>query len=151
MKIYHARQKPELLEEAYRLFCEHRYRAWQLATFKSAFMADVSLISIDVVDTKTQLCGYLLARISLDEAEIDDISVCKQYRRLGYASSLLSELISTLETKQIKRILLEVNSNNSHAISLYQRFGFRQIGMRKNYYDVQDNQKEDALVMLRES
>lgn len=150
MKICQAKLKSELLHQAYQLFCEHRYHAWQLSTFKHAFMAEESLVSFEVNDSKTCLCGYLLARINIDEAEIDDICISKNYRRLGHASKLLSEFIIKLENKHIKHVFLEVNANNSNAISLYKRFGFNQVGTRKNYYDVHDNKKADALVMLRE-
>ena len=52
----------------------------------------------------------------------------------GKGKFLLKSLISLLKQKNYNRILLEVNTNNSGAVSFYERFGFKDISIRKNYY-----------------
>lgn len=146
-----AKQKPVLLNQAYELFCEHRYQAWQLSTFESAFLAEDSLIAYETVLSKERLCGYLLVRVNADEAEIDDIAICRASRRLGIASMLLKKFIDKMKLIHVNRILLEVNRNNVNAIALYKSFGFTQIGIRKAYYKEAENTFSDAIVMSRQT
>lgn len=53
--------------------------------------------------------------------------------------------------QNIPRILLEVRPSNTSALSLYQKLGYEQIGLRKNYYPAneQTGAREDALVMAK--
>ncbi len=60
---------------------------------------------------------------------------------------LLSELIKEAGESGIKKIFLEVRESNIPAISLYNGFGFKQVGMRKDYYE---KPVENALLMLKE-
>ena len=61
-------------------------------------------------------------------------------RNQGIASSLLSYIIRKIDYNKIN---LEVNENNKTALNLYRKFGFKNVGQRKNYY----NGKEDAILM----
>ena len=79
-----------------------------------------------------------------DEAEILIFGVHPEVRRQGIGQALLEHMRQILETSGCRAIFLEVRKSNVAAISLYQRFGFRETGMRKSYYA--DN-GEDALVM----
>ena len=55
----------------------------------------------------------------------------------------------SLAGEGIKEIFLEVAVDNTHAINLYKRHGFQQVGLRPNYY-VRGDVKTDALVMRAE-
>ena len=71
-----------------------------------------------------------------------NLVVKKSARNLGIGSLLLKHLFSELEKQKITTIHLEVASNNSTAIHLYQKFGFAQVGIRKGYY-----KQADAILM----
>ena len=60
----------------------------------------------------------------------------KKKRKLGYASKLLTNIPNFLQNKTMKKIYLEVASNNYQAINLYKKNNFRQNGYRKNYYNI---------------
>ena len=56
------------------------------------------------------------------------------YRRNHLADRMLKKAFEKLETNGVKRVLLEVREGNNAAITLYKKYGFEQIGKRKNYY-----------------
>ena len=70
----------------------------------------------------------------------------KTKRNLGFAKILLKELIDLSKNNNCKTITLEVNENNKYAICLYESYGFKQIGLRKKYYNNTDN----AILMSKE-
>ena len=78
--------------------------------------------------------GYLDFSIIYDRMEIDNLFVKEEYRGLGIATKLMSHVISiAIETRMIN-ITLEVRSDNKKAIYLYNKYGFKQVAIRKNYY-----------------
>ena len=54
------------------------------------------------------------------------------------------KILKIAKEKNLERIILEVRATNEPALSLYKRKGFKELGIRKNFYD---NPKEDALLM----
>ena len=92
------------------------------------------------------LLGYVVLQCSGDEAELINIAVRKGKRKLGIGSALLSKTVDVAVGLDVKKLFLEVRSSNQQAISLYERFGFDQVGMRKNYYS---NPREDAQILCR--
>jgi ribosomal-protein-alanine N-acetyltransferase len=88
--------------------------------------------------------GYVMARISGEEAEILNLAVLPSCRRRGIARCLLEEALAAVATAGVREAYLEVRQSNAEAISLYQAFGFRPVGVRPDYYR---NPLEDALVL----
>lgn len=74
-----------------------------------------------------------------------NIVVKKDQRNLGIGSKLLEEIIKKAIEINSKTITLEVNENNLPAIKLYEKYGFKQIGLRKKYYNNTDN----AIIMTK--
>ena len=83
-----------------------------------------------------------------EEAHITTLSVHPEQRNQGIAQNLLFQVIDDCYKNKIKYITLEVRESNIPAISLYEKNGFKSIGVRKNYY--QDN-NENALIMFTEN
>lgn len=94
-----------------------------------------------------EVVGYCGLISAADEADITNVSVSQSMRKKGIGGMLLSELIKEAGESGIKKIFLEVRESNIPAISLYNGFGFKQIGMRKDYYE---KPVENALLMLKE-
>ncbi|MDD3236625.1 MAG: ribosomal protein S18-alanine N-acetyltransferase [Candidatus Gastranaerophilales bacterium] len=84
----------------------------------------------------------------LEEAHITTLAVHPDFRKQQLAQILLKTLIDDCYKQMIKYITLEVRESNIAAISLYEKFGFKSIGQRKNYY--QDN-GENAIIMFTEN
>ena len=81
-----------------------------------------------------QTVGYLVYQKILDEAEILNLVTAVEYENPGCASLLLSHFLEILETSWVRRVYLEVASDNLAAIALYTRYLFESNGIRKHYY-----------------
>ena len=96
------------------------------------------------VDNK--ILAYLIVMKTLDEIEILNIVVAPPEQGQGLGQYLLEYLIIFSSKNHIKSIFLEVRKSNAAALDLYLKAGFKQVGIRKNYYACRDG-REDALVM----
>lgn len=90
--------------------------------------------------------GYVGMMYVLDEGYISNVAVSPDYRRLGIADALITKLVSKAEDKALSFVTLEVRESNLAAIKLYEKNGFSEVGMRKNYYE---KPKENAILMTR--
>jgi ribosomal-protein-alanine N-acetyltransferase len=91
-----------------------------------------------------ELAGYIGFLMVDEEAHMTTIATAPPYQRNGLAISMIVDAMRTLRSSGVKHISLEVAANNKPAQSLYRRFGFAPVGVRKNYYPVTG---QDALVM----
>jgi ribosomal-protein-alanine N-acetyltransferase len=86
--------------------------------------------------------------ISIDTADIMNVSVKEEYRRKGLASKLLDALFEEGKKRGVKDFTLEVRENNHAARKLYEKKGFVFEGIRPNFYS---NPAEGAAIYwLRE-
>ncbi len=90
-----------------------------------------------------EIVGYAGIWISVDDIHITNIAVKKSYRNNGIGSALLEQLISMSKKLNKSSLTLEVNTKNLYAQKLYLKFGFKNLGLRKKYY----NGVEDAYIM----
>lgn len=88
-----------------------------------------------------EIVGFAGIWYSVDDAHITNIVVRKNYRNKGIGSLLLEKLIELAKTKT--SLTLEVNTKNEIAQKLYLKYGFKNLGIRKKYYDG----IEDAYIM----
>ena len=89
--------------------------------------------------------GFIVYRIVVDEAEIITIGVNPDFRRQGIAAAMVGIIEKTLKNQGVKKIFLEVASNNMPARKLYENSGFIQVGLRPKYYD-----GVDAILMSKD-
>ena len=94
-------------------------------------------------DSKPKIIGIGCLWSILDEAHITLLGIHPQYHRQGLGMLMLYSLLQDGATRGLSRATLEVKENNQVAINLYQKFGFRMAGKRRNYYP---QTGEDALV-----
>lgn len=99
-----------------------------------------------VADDNGTIAGYVGSQSVLDSADMMNIAVAPEYRRRGVGRMLINNLISYLREQKVIALLLEVRVSNMAAISLYQKFGFEQVGRRPRYYH---NPREDALIFRK--
>ena len=79
--------------------------------------------------------GFIVYRIAADEAEIITIGVNPEMRHNGIASTMIGIIEKTLKNQGVKKLFLEVASNNIPAQKLYENTGFKTVGLRPKYYD----------------
>ena len=89
--------------------------------------------------------GFIVYRIVVDEAEIITIGVNPEKRRLGIASAMIGIIEQTTKNQGVKKIFLEVASDNIPGQRLYENCGFKTIGLRPKYYD-----GVDAILMSKD-
>ena len=82
----------------------------------------------------------------LEEAHIIMLAIHPSFQRQGLGQALLWALLKSAHDRQLERSTLEVRDSNLAAVSLYKKFGFKEAGRRKRYYE---DTGEDALVMWR--
>lgn len=98
-----------------------------------------------VAEKDGRVQGYAGLWCILDEGHITNVAVHPDHRKKGLGFTLVKTLLDLAQKiRQVKSFTLEVRVSNGHAIKLYQKFGFVEMGKRKGYYT--DN-KEDASIM----
>lgn len=84
---------------------------------------------------KNKIIGFLNIFEIYDKIEIVNINIKDEYQGKGYSKLLMDKLITYSNNHNIKNITLEVNSNNSIAINLYKKYEFKEVAIRKKYYN----------------
>lgn len=97
-----------------------------------------------VLEKDNRIIGYCGIWIIIDNAQITNIAILKEYRGKYYGEELLKTAIRVCKQKGAKQLSLEVRVTNYPAQGLYRKLGFLPGGIRKNYYT--DN-GEDAYIM----
>lgn len=110
---------------------------WSIDTLKSDLVNESSKYVVAKVDN--EIVGFAGIKIILDEADIMNIAVRIDKRKLGIGSMLLEKVIELARLSNCTSITLEVNENNIPAIQLYEKYNFKRIGLRKKYYNNADN------------
>lgn len=96
-----------------------------------------------VAKLNSEIVGFAGIWDGIDQMHITNIVVKKSFRRKGIANLLLNELISITKDLNKSELTLEVNELNIPAQNLYLKNGFKNLGLRKNYY----NNSENAIIM----
>ena len=81
-----------------------------------------------------EIIGFTGIKVLVDNADIMNIVVKKSWRNQGVGNLLLNNLISICKDLNLLSLSLEVNEDNLPAIHLYEKFSFKKLGLRKNYY-----------------
>ena len=122
------------------------YRGWPATDFANYLLERDTSVYV-ACDARRKIVGFALFRTVADEAELLTIVVDKAWRGRKIGNALLAAAIDDFRYTPVRRFFLEVESENIHAIRLYQRFGFSRIGRREGYYALPNGQTAAALVM----
>ena len=114
---------------------------------KNMFLGELSqsVTTYRVAEEGGCIVGYMGMYHVADEGHITNVAVSGGYRRRGIAGALISSFLELAKERGMVFLTLEVRRGNSGAIQLYQKYGFREVGVRPRYYE----NKEDALLMTR--
>ena len=94
------------------------------------------------------LIGYIIAKISIHETHILNLTISEDYRQRGVATELLEMIFSKCYIVNSMNIYLETRVDNTPAIKLYEKHNFRRISIRKNYYQTSGG-KQDAIIFKK--
>lgn len=106
---------------------------WSEKSFREAAVKTETIYV--VAEENGEILGYAGAWCVFGEADITNVCVRKVSRKQGIGTRMLQFLIEEGVNVKIKTFFLEVRESNSAAISLYEKFGFQKIGIRKNFYE----------------
>ncbi|HXW04897.1 MAG TPA: ribosomal protein S18-alanine N-acetyltransferase [Vicinamibacterales bacterium] len=90
------------------------------------------------------VAAFCTCWLVLDELHINTVAVASVYRRRGLATRLMRHIMAEAAAEGASRTTLEVRRSNEAARRLYERLGFREVAVRKNYYS---QPEEDGLVL----
>lgn len=96
---------------------------------------------------QNQIVAFAICQKVLDEATLFNLAVAPEFQGKGYGKQLLQGLIDALAAQQIQTLWLEVRESNRPARALYEKIGFNEVTLRKNYYPTPDGKRENAVVM----
>ena len=93
-----------------------------------------------------EVIGYYVAMLGVDEAHLLNLTVAPAFQRQGWAPLMLEALAGWSRGQGAQWLWLEVRMSNERALQIYERHGYRRVGMRKAYYPAHGG-REDAVVM----
>lgn len=91
-----------------------------------------------------EVLGYAGLQYVLDEGYITNVCTAPGCRRKGIAAALLNEMQHRAEQMRLAFLTLELRVSNTAAYSLYEKQGYRAVGIRPGYYE---QPREDAVIM----
>ena len=115
---------------------------WSKDSFKKELSNDVARYIVAKLGGK--IVGYVGIWLIVDEGHITNVAVHKDYRGQKIGDKLIKSLVELCRKNSILAMTLEVRRSNTIARNLYKKYGFKMVGVRKEYYS--DN-KEDAIIM----
>ena len=98
-------------------------------------------------DAGHRLVAYAVSMAGVDEVHLLNLTVAPDEQGRGHARWLLDALVDHCRQEAAPMLWLEVRTGNARARALYQRYGFNDIGVRRNYYPAPKGRREDAVVM----
>ena len=102
-----------------------------------------AVLELDVITV-----GYGIIASGAGEAHLLNVCVREEFRNRGFGRALMTHLLALAAGAGAAVVFLEVRPANTAAVRLYETLGFRQIGVRRGYYQGVSG-REDALVMRR--
>lgn len=125
----------DILQTEFDEFWNYEILKQELSSNNSKYIVAKTLDNIIV--------GFAGIKIILDSADLMNIVTKKSFRANGIGKLMLEYLINMCKNEKIKTLNLEVNSKNTIAITLYKKYNFKEVGLRKKYY----NNTYDAILM----
>ncbi len=109
---------------------------------RSIFLSEIENGNVFVAEIGNKIVGYIVISSVIEgEVHIENIAVSKKWRRKGIGKKLMEFALMSFPKAYF---YLEVRPSNKPAISLYRKYGFSSVGLRKKYYG-----DEDAIIMMR--
>lgn len=115
---------------------------------RKQFEESVNSYQSTVYEVNNQVVAFCILQPVVDEANLLLMAVHPNWQGKGIGYKLLDESISMLKNNPVQ-IFLEVRESNLAAIALYEKSGFHQIDIRRNYYPKNDGTKENAVIMVK--
>ena len=116
---------------------------WTIGNFQDSLLSGYQCIGCW---TGRELIGYAIVMTALEEVHLLNLAVASGWQRRGVGAQFVQHLIDGMREQRLEMLYLEVRPSNIPARRMYERFGFRQLGMRRDYYPSMTG-REDALFL----
>ncbi len=116
---------------------------WSIGNFRDSLFSGYDCQGVWVGE---ELIGYTIVMPASEEAHLLNLAVDSRWQGRGIGGRILQQLIDRARKTSCEVIYLEVRPSNIAALALYDRFGFRQLGLRRDYYPAVTG-REDALFL----
>lgn len=116
---------------------------WTRGNFADSLRSGYHAQILEAGDT---VLGYFVAMQGVDEVHLLNITVEPTWQRQGWGRIMLDALALWSRAQGAQWLWLEVRTSNTRAQQIYQHYGFRRVGERRNYYPAYQG-REDAIVM----
>lgn len=117
-------------------------KSWNEQSFVDEISKDYSYYFVAEYDGK--IVGYIGIWCIYETAELMRVAVLPGFQGYGIAGKLIDTATDCAKSKACERMMLEVRDSNMVARGLYHKFEFKEISVRRGYYD-----GEDAVIMER--
>jgi tRNA threonylcarbamoyladenosine biosynthesis protein TsaB len=126
------RMKRDHLDRVIAIETECFAHPWSRRAFLWELDSEIALPAVAMANN--EVAGYLVAWSAGDEMHLGNVAVARRYRGKGVGRDLMKWLVEEARRREMVRVTLEVRASNAAAVSLYKRFGFREIAVRQGYY-----------------
>ncbi|MEU6425730.1 ribosomal protein S18-alanine N-acetyltransferase [Microbispora sp. NPDC046973] len=120
--------------------------AWSEAMMRGELADQPRTRHYVVAEVGDRVVGYAGLAAAGDQADVQTIAVLADHRRAGIGTALMDELLTEAARRGAASVFLEVRADNPPAQAMYERFGFRRLGLRRRYYD----DGTDAITMVKD-
>lgn len=120
---------------------------WTRKSYEEVIALDT--VEVWVAKIAGEIVGYMLLQYVAEEMELHTFAVKPGHRQMGIGMRLLDYMLLRAEERCVGNIFLLVRPSNEVAKSLYEKLGFKNVGIRLGYY--QDNGEDAILMRLRMS
>lgn len=116
--------------------------AWRATTVQRCFEVGYSFKLLWRGD---EIVAIAIYQVESNESHLFNISVAPEHHRQGYGAKLLTYVIEDSRAQGAHKLMLEVRASNTGAMAMYEKFKFRQVAHRKDYYPMGEA-REDAYI-----
>lgn len=126
---------------------------WTRGNFSDSLNSGYSawVLEVQGLKDKSELIGYALMMMVMDEAHLLNLSIAKIRQKQGLGRYLLEHMLTIAKTHKAANMFLEVRTSNISAIALYENMGFCEMALRRGYYPADPkifkSGREDAVLM----
>jgi [ribosomal protein S18]-alanine N-acetyltransferase len=119
---------------------------WSFGNFRDSLFSGYYCTGAFVGEAANELIGYTIVMPALEEQHILNLAVSAAWQGRGAGAAMLAHLVAEARRTPCEVMYLEVRPSNVAALRLYDRFGFRELGRRRDYYPAVTG-REDALFL----
>jgi ribosomal-protein-alanine N-acetyltransferase len=123
--------------------------AWDTESVRKLLDHPAATSFVATLGDPNDIIGFIIGQIAADESEILTVGVVPAHQKRGIGKLLVEGLMRAVQRAEVRRMYLEVATDNAAALQMYSKLGFSPSGVRKGYYARPGAASVDAVTMSR--